>query len=92
MPDFTALELPEASIPAPLTTPTTTSLADDLRAFVTGALLTAAVAAAGTVVVILALTVGVVGAPVLALAFLYLVVRRRRAERIGATVLDTAAS
>jgi hypothetical protein len=89
MPDLTAMDLPETALPVPLTT-TSTSLVDDVRAFVVGALFTAAVAAAGTVVVIVALTVGVVAAPVLALAFLYLVVRRRRAERLGATGLDPA--
>jgi hypothetical protein len=88
MPDFTAIDLPEASVPAPLTT----SLVDDVRAFVTGALFTVALAAVGTVVVILALTVGVVAAPVLALAIVLLVARRRRAARLGAAALDPATS
>jgi hypothetical protein len=78
MSDYDAIELPEATIPAPLTT----GFVAQASAFVTGALFTAAVAAFGAVLVTLALTVGVVASPLVFVAVAYLVVRRRRMERL----------
>jgi hypothetical protein len=82
MSEYSAIELPEA-IPAPLTT----TFLSQVRSFVTGALFTAAVIAAGAVLVTIALTVGVVASPLVFLAVLYLVVRRRRVERLRWTAL-----
>jgi hypothetical protein len=77
MSDYGAIELPEA-IPAPLTT----SFLAQARTFLVGALFAAAIAALGGVVVTLALTVGVVASPLVFAAVAYLVVRRRRSERL----------
>ncbi len=75
MPDINAIEL-QREVPASLAS----SFYDEVRTFFTGALLTAAIAVIGTVVATLALTVGMVGSPIIAAAIAYAVVRRRRAR------------
>jgi hypothetical protein len=77
MPDTNAIEVSAREIAAPITT---TSLLVDVRRLVTGALFTAALAAAGTVLFTLALVVAVVGSPLIAAAIAYVVVRRPRAH------------
>jgi hypothetical protein len=76
MPDISAIELSERQVSAEITT----SFVQDVRRLLTGTLLTAALAAAGTVLVTLALVVAVVGAPLVAAALIYVVVRRHRAQ------------
>jgi hypothetical protein len=85
MSDYGAIDLQEAAIPGPLTT----SFLAQARAFLVGALFAAAVAALGGVLVTLALTVGVVASPLVFVAVLYLVMRRRRSERIRLAALAT---
>jgi Flp pilus assembly protein TadB len=77
MPDITAIELEAREISPTLPT----RLIDHVLKFITGALFSAALVACGTVLVTVALTVGVVGAPVLFVAIVAFAVRRRRAVR-----------
>jgi nitrate reductase gamma subunit len=77
MPDTTAIELEAREISPAVPT----RLIDHALKFVTGALFSAALVAGGAVLVTVALTVGVVGAPVIVAAIVALVVRRRRAVR-----------
>jgi hypothetical protein len=77
MPDITAIELTDRQVSAEITT----SLVQDVRRFLTGSLLTVALAAAGTVLVTLALVVAVVAAPLVAAALVYVVFRRSRVQR-----------
>jgi hypothetical protein len=86
MPDITALEL-QARTLAPAVSP---RLVDHVLKFFSGALFSLALISGGTVVVIAALTVGVVGAPVIVVALAALALRRRRAPRDGALVTTTA--
>lgn len=53
----------------------------EARNFVSGILFTAAMAAAGTVVLTVALVIGVVGSPIIAVAVAYTIVRHRRVAR-----------
>lgn len=78
MPDFTAIEIEAEEIASPLTT----GFLDDVRTLVTGALFSAAVAVVGTVLFTLALTIAVVGSPLIVAAVAYAVLRHRRAARI----------
>lgn len=80
MDDLTAVPLEAQDLTADLTTSWTT----EARAFVTGLVFTAAIVAAGAVVVTVALVVGVVGAPLVAAAIGYAIVRHRRAARARA--------
>jgi hypothetical protein len=81
MPDITAIELEARDISPPLST----RLIDHAIKFVTGALFSAALVAGGAVLVTVALTVGVVGSPVIVVAFVALAIRRRRrAVRLSA--------
>jgi hypothetical protein len=79
MPDISAIELTDRQVSAEITT----SFVQDVRRLLTGTLLTAALAAAGTALVTLALVVAVVGAPLVAAALIYVVVRRHRLQRAG---------
>ncbi len=79
MPDITAIELQAREISPALPN----RLVDHVLKFFTGALFSAALVAGGTVLVTLALTLGVVGSPVIVVAVVALAVRRRRAERAG---------
>ena len=77
MPDITAIELEAREI-----SPTLSSrVVDHVLKFCTGALFSAALIAGGAVLVTIALTVGVVGSPVIVVAIVALAVRRRRAVR-----------
>jgi hypothetical protein len=75
MSDFTAVPLQAQELTAELAA----SSANRAKAFITGLFFAAAVAFVGVAVVSIALVVGTVGAPVLALAIGYAVVRHRRA-------------
>ncbi len=86
MPDITAIELEAREISPTLSA----RLVDHLVKLVTGALFSAALIAGGAALVTLALTIGVVGAPVIAAGVAYLVLRRRRAERTRPWTLRTA--
>jgi hypothetical protein len=77
MPDITAIELEAREISPTLST----RLVDHALKFFTGALFSAALIAGGAVLVTIALTVGVVGSPVLVVAIAALVLRRRRVVR-----------
>ena len=77
MPDITAIELEAREISPTLPT----RLIDHAIKFVTGALFSAALVAGGAVLVPVALTVGVVGSPVIFVALVALAVRRRRVVR-----------
>jgi hypothetical protein len=78
MSDFSAIDLSESAIPAPLGT----SFLSQVRAFVIGALVALAIGAIGGALVTVALTVGVVASPLVFAVMLYFVVRRRRSERL----------
>jgi hypothetical protein len=80
MDDLTAVPLRAQDLSADLSTSWTT----EARAFVTGLVLTAAMVAAGAVVVTVALLVGAVGAPFIVAAVAYAIVRHRRAARARA--------
>jgi hypothetical protein len=73
MPEFSAMELESREI-SPVVS---TRLVDHALKFFSGALFTAALVAGGAVVVLVALTVGVVGAPVIAAALGWWALRRR---------------
>ncbi len=88
MPDFTAVEIEAEEIATPLST----SFFDDVRTLVTGALFTAAVAVAGTILFTVALTIAVVGSPLVAAAVAVVVLRHRRAERTRSLTLRPATS
>jgi hypothetical protein len=75
MPEFSAMEL-EAREVSPVIS---TRLIDHVLRFLTGALFSAALVAGGAVLVLVALTVGVVGSPVIAMALGWWVLRRREA-------------
>lgn len=79
MADFTAAPL-SVDDPAELAT----SFAQQSKAFVSGLLFTAVVAAAGMAAVVVLLVAGVVGAPVIAAAVACAVLRHRRVERARA--------
>jgi hypothetical protein len=76
MSDFSAVPL-SVEDPAELAT----SFAQHAKAFVSGLLFTAVVAAVGMAAVVVLLVAGVVGAPVVAAGVAYAVLRHRRAER-----------
>jgi hypothetical protein len=82
MPDYTALELQEEAVPAPLTT----SFVDDVRRLIGGCLYTLAVTAIGSVLVIAGLLLCVLGAPLIAAAVGYAVVRRRKLDQAPAAL------
>jgi len=88
MPDFTAVEIEADEIDSPLTT----TFLDDVRTLVTGALFSAAGAVVGTILFTLALTVAVVGSPLVAAAVAVVVLRHRRAERTRSLTLRPATS
>lgn len=73
MSDFTAVPLDARAYPA-----CRTSRIVEARLFLGGLLFTAAVAVAGTALVVVTLVIGVVGAPIIAAALAYAVVRHRR--------------
>ncbi len=77
MPDYTAIELEARDLSPSLST----RLVDHALKFFSGALFSAALIAGGAVLVTIALTVGVVGSPVIVVAIVALAVRRRRAVR-----------
>lgn len=82
MPEITALELQARAL-----SPTVSSrLVDHVLKFFSGALFSLALIAGGASLVVLALTVGVVGAPVILVVFAALALRRRRASGAGALV------
>lgn len=78
MSDFTAVPYESRSVPAQLAS----SWAADAKAFARGTLFTAAITIVGTIAVVVALMVGVVGAPVIAAAVAYAVFRQRRTARV----------
>lgn len=80
MPDITAIELEARAISPSLST----RLVDHALKFFSGALFSAALIAGGAVLVTLALTVGVVGSPLIVVAIVALALRRRRAVRASA--------
>ncbi len=80
MGDITAVPLQVQDLSAELAS----SWADRAKAFAGGLVFTAAVAFVGLAVVTVALVVGVVGAPVIAAAIGYVVLRHRRAQRVPA--------
>jgi len=77
MSDFTAVPLEAQGVPTQLTS----TWLRDTASLVRGLLSTLAVAVVGTFLVVVALMVGVVGAPVIAAAIAYAVIRQRRAAR-----------
>jgi hypothetical protein len=77
--DPTAIRLEAQQVPAQLAT----SWTYEAKALTAGLVYTAAVAAVGTVVVIVAILVGVVTAPFLLAGAAYAVVRYRRRERLA---------
>lgn len=79
MSDFTAVPLEAQAVPEQLAS----SWAADARAFAVRLFFTAAIVAVGAVLVVVALLVGVVGAPVIAAAVAY-AIHRRRAARVRA--------
>jgi hypothetical protein len=78
--DPTAIPLEAQQVPAQLAT----SWAYEAKALAAGLVYTSAVAAVGTLVVIVAIMVGVVTAPLLLAGAAYAVVRYRRRERLAA--------
>jgi hypothetical protein len=89
MPDLTAMEFEARDITPALPT----SLIDEARAFVSGALFTGVMAVVGTVLVTAALMVAVVGSPLIVVAIAYAMVRRHRQERARAfAIVQTATS
>ncbi len=86
MPDLTAIELEARDLSPTLPT----RLIDHVLKFFSGALFTAALVAGGAVLVTVALTVGVVGAPVIFVAVVALLARRRRAARVVAELPATS--
>lgn len=84
MGDITAVPYEARTVSAPLAS----SWASDAKAFVRGTFFIAAITIVGTVAVVAALMVGVVGAPVVAAALVYVVLRHRRAA--GAPVAEVA--
>jgi hypothetical protein len=88
MPDITAIELEAREISPSLPT----RLIDHALKFVTGALFSAALVAGGAVLVTVALTVGVVGSPVIFVALVAYAVRRRRVVRASVLAGLTPAS
>jgi thiamine transporter ThiT len=80
MSDFTTVSLQAQELSAELAS----SWAHRAKAFVSGLLFVAAVAFVGLSAVTVALVVGVVGAPVIAAAVAYVVLRHRRAQRVPA--------
>jgi len=77
MSDFTAVPLEAQTLPEQLTA----GWLEDAKGFIGGLLFTAVVAVAGAALVTVALVVGVVGAPVIAAAVAFAIVRSRRAAR-----------
>ena len=84
MADPTAMELEARELTATLPT----SQLDEVRRFFTGALFTAVLAAVGTVLVTVALTVVVVGAPVFAALIAYVVVRHVKESAAASRLVD----
>jgi hypothetical protein len=82
MPDLSALELQARDV-SPIVS--TRSIDRALMLF-SGALFTLALTAGGAVVTLVALTVGVVGAPVIVVVLATLALRRRPAPAAGALV------
>ena len=80
MPDLSALELQARDV-SPIVS--TRSIDRVLKLF-SGALFTLALTAGGAVVTLVALTVGVVGAPVIVLVLAALAFRRRQTPEAGA--------
>jgi hypothetical protein len=62
------------------------SWVDEARSFLAGFLLTAVLTVAGAALVTVVLLVGVVGAPIVAAVVAYVMIRSRRAARVGALV------
>jgi ABC-type dipeptide/oligopeptide/nickel transport system permease subunit len=87
MPDLTAIELEARDLSPTLPT----RLIDHVLAFFSRALFTVALVAAGATLVTIALTVGVVGSPVIFVALVALALRRRRLESAGADAVLPAA-
>jgi hypothetical protein len=76
MPDLTAMELEARDLSSTLPN----RLIDHVLKYFSRALFTVALVAAGATLVIVALTVGVVGAPVIFVAIVALAFKRRRAS------------
>jgi hypothetical protein len=79
MPDLTAMDLEARDLSPTLPN----RLTDHALKFFSRALFTVALVAAGATVVIFALTVGVVGSPLIFVAIVALALKRRRGERQG---------
>jgi hypothetical protein len=62
------------------------SWVDEARSFLARFLLTAVLTVAGAALVTVVLLVGVVGAPIVAAVVAYVMIRSRRAARVGALV------
>ncbi len=77
MSDFEAVPVEAVAVPAQRVT----SRLAEVRNLVSGILFTAAMAAVGTVLFTVALVVGVVGSPIIAVVVAYVMVRHRRRER-----------
>ena len=75
MPDYTTIELEARQLSPAIPS----RLVDHVLKFFSGALFSAALVAGGAVVVLVALTVGVIGSPVIALALGWWALRRREA-------------
>jgi hypothetical protein len=84
MPELSAIEMQDRE----LTTAGSSRAVDHALKFFSGALFTAALVAAGAVLVTVALTVGVVVAPVIALALGFWALQRREAPRAAARTVD----
>ena len=80
MSDFTAVPFEAQATPEQITT----TLAEDVVSLVKGLFTTLAFAFVGMFLVVVALMVGVVGAPVVAAAIAYAIIRQRRAARVRA--------
>ena len=80
MSDTTAVPLEAETVPAQITT----TSAADVASLVKGLLSTLALVFGGMLLVVVALMVGVVGAPLVVAAIAYAVIRQRRAARVRA--------
>ena len=74
-------ELDVVSLEAAVPAQRVTGRMEEARLFVSGILFTAAVAVVGTLLVTVALVIGVVGSPIIAAVVAYVVVRNRREAR-----------
>lgn len=80
MSDTTAVPLEAQAVPAQITT----TSAADVASLVKGLVSTLALVFGGMLLVVVALMIGVVGAPILVAAIAYAVIRQRRAARVRA--------